>query len=696
MLHEIIEKVIAHHPDFTYNEVKELCEDFLSEQDQKIKEETKFKRLNKYLEKEFELDETHVKKDVFKEYDLENIPKYLFTGKSQIVSSLITIKDLTKNIEKTELFHKANFKINNNEKVALIWKNWCGKTTLLKMILWVEEINDWIIELASGLKIWYLSQDLFWKSKDNTLRQEMLEIFPEINHKIRRLEELKDNPLTPSIQSKDNSYLLETDHPLTPSIQSKDNSYLVETDHPLTPSIQSNDNSYLLETDHPLTPSIQSKDNSYLLETDHPLTPSLVRRGESPDWEEIEKLSKELIEIDGFKKYNLQLEILKYFWFTESQLDFNVLQLSGGEQTKVQIAKFLIQEVDILILDEPTNHLDINGIMFLERFCRNWKKAILSISHDIRFINNTSTKIAEISGKKINIYPGNYEQYLIEKEANFNKDMKDYVDQQRDIQKQTDYINRFRANSAKASSVQSRIKALDKVEILDKPENESKVKSIQIHLDKRLPEIIMKLYNVEVWYTTPIVKMPEYIEVYKSDKIWIIWKNGAWKSTYLKTILWEIEALNGKVEINEHLTIGSYSQVLENLDMELSIIDELKKDFENEKHIRTVLWWLLITWEKVEQFIKTLSWWERAKVALTKMLLSKPHIIVMDEPTNHLDLHSKEVIKEMLEWFHGTTIIVSHDRDLLHSVSNKVWLIRDGWLDVFNEPEVGFAEVFGE
>ncbi|MDD2871298.1 MAG: ABC-F family ATP-binding cassette domain-containing protein [Candidatus Gracilibacteria bacterium] len=677
MLNEVIEKVIAHHPDFTYNEVKELCEDFLSQQDPKIKEETKFKRLNKYLDKEFELDETHVKKDVFKEYDLENIPKYLFTGKSQIVSSLITIKDLTKNIEKTELFHKANFKINNNEKVALIGKNGCGKTTLLKMILGVEEINDGIIELASGLKIGYLSQDLFWKSKDNTLRQEMLEIFPEINQKIYRLEELKD-------------------HPLTPSIQSDDNSYLVETDHPLTPLIQSKDNSYLLETDHPLTPSIQSKDNSYLVETDHPLTPSLVRRGESPDWEEIEKLSKELIEIDGFKKYNLQLEILKYFGFTESQLDFNVLQLSGGEQTKVQIAKFLIQEVDILILDEPTNHLDINGIMFLERFCRNWKKAILSISHDIRFINNTSTKIAEISGKKINIYPGNYEQYLIEKEANFNKDMKDYVDQQRDIQKQTDYINRFRANSAKASSVQSRIKALDKVEILDKPENESKVKSIQIHLDKRLPEIIMKLYNVEVGYTTPIVKMPEYIEVYKSDKIGIIGKNGAGKSTYLKTILGEIEALNGKVEINENLTIGSYSQVLENLDMELSIIDELKKDFENEKHIRTVLGGLLITGEKVEQFIKTLSGGERAKVALTKMLLSKPHIIVMDEPTNHLDLHSKEVIKEMLEGFHGTTIIVSHDRDLLHSVSNKVWLIRDGGLDVFNEPEVGFAEVFGE
>ena len=619
MLQKIINKVIEHHPDFTYEEVEEICEDFMYEQWVKIKMDTKIKRLNKYLEKEFELNQVHIEKISDKEYNLDSIPKYLFTGKSQIASSLITIKDLTKNIEKTELFHNANFKINSTDKVALIWKNGCGKTTLLKMILWVEEINDWSIELASWLKIWYLSQDLFWKSKQNTLRQEMLEIFPEINEKIYKLDKLKGNHIAPSL--------------------------------------------------------VISKNNT--------------------NWEEIEKLNKELVDLDGFKKHILQLEILKYFWFTDEQLDFNVLQLSGWEQTKVQIAKFLIQEVDILILDEPTNHLDINWIVFLERFCQNWKKAILSISHDIRFINNTSSKIAEISGKKIHNYPWNYELYLVEKQERFNKEDKDYNDQQKEIEKQTDYINRFRANSAKASSVQSRIKALDKIEILDKPENETRVKSIEIHLEKRLPEIIMKLQNVEVWYTYPIVKLPEYVEIYKTDKIWIIWKNGAWKSTFLKTILWELKALDWNVDINEHLTIGSYSQVLENLDMEATILDELSKDFQNQKMIRTILWWLLITWDKVDQIIKTLSGWERAKVALTKMLLVKPHIIVMDEPTNHLDLHSKEVIKNMLDLFHGTTIIVSHDRDLLQSISNKVWLIRDWILETYNEPEIGFAQVFG-
>jgi ATP-binding cassette subfamily F protein 3 len=173
-------------------------------------------------------------------------------------------------------------------------------------------------------------------------------------------------------------------------------------------------------------------------------------------------------------------------------------------------------------LDEPTNHLDINGIIFLEKFCQNWQKAMLSISHDIHFINATSNKIAEISHKKIHSYPGNYEQYLEEKQARFDKQMKDYTDQQRELKRQNDYINRFRANSAKASSVQSRIKQLEKIDILEMPDNEVTVNDIHVSVDKRLPEIIMKLYNVEAGYNYPIVTLPEYLEVNKSDKIGII------------------------------------------------------------------------------------------------------------------------------------------------------------------------------
>lgn len=610
MLDQIIQKVITHHPDFSYEDVDEICQDFLSQQPAKIKEETKLKRLNKFLEKEFELSQETIKIQVEKQYSLETIPKYLFAWKTQINSSLISITGLTKHIERTHLFEQADFQINKSDKIALIWKNGAWKTTLLKMVLATDEElkpDYWDIILASGLKIGYLSQDLFWDNTNNTLREEMSNIFPEINKKIHRLHE-------------------------------------IQNDMDL--------------------------------------------------WDETEKLNKQLAEIDGFRKYELQQEILKYFGFSEEQMDFNVLQLSGWEQTKVQIAKFLIQEVDLLILDEPTNHLDINGIIFLEKFCQNWNKALLTISHDIHFINATSNKIAEISNKKIQTYPGNYEKYLEEKQANFDKLERDYKNQQRELEKTNDYIKRFRANSAKASSVQSRIKALEKIEILEKPENESQVRDIHLELDKRLPEIIMKLQNVEVWYSYPIVTLPSYLEVNKSDKIWIIGENWAWKTTFLKTLLWELALLDGEIAINETLKIGSYSQVLAELDKSSSIINELLKDFPDETKIRTMLWGLLIQWDKVDQIISTLSWWERAKVALTKMLLNNPHIIVMDEPTNHLDIHSKQVIKNMLLAFEGTTLIVSHDRDFLESISNKIWLIKWGFLNEYREMERWFSEIY--
>ncbi len=611
MLEKIIQNVIEHHPDFSYEDVDEICQEFLHEQPAKIKEETKLKRLNKFLEKEFELNKADLTTSLeTKQYSLDTIPKYLFSGKAEIQSSLIQINNLHKNIERTHLFEAANFQINKSDKIALIGKNWAGKTSLLKMILKTDEEftpDQWEIFIAPWVKIWYLSQDIFWENINKTLQEEMDNIFPEINEKIFRLQEIQED---------------------------------------------------------------------------------------WEKWEEIEQINKYLAEIDGFRKFELQKDILKYFWFSQEQMWFKISQLSGWEQTKVQIAKFLIQDVDLLILDEPTNHLDINGILFLEKFCTSWQKAILSISHDIRFINNTSNSIAEISQKKIQKYPGNYELYLQEKQANFDKLERDYQNQQKDLKKTQDYIDRFRANSAKASSVQSRIKAMDKVEVLEKPENETLVKDIHVEIDKRLPEVVMKISDVVIWYDYPLVHLPEYLEVKKSDKIWIIWENWAWKTTFLKTLLWELKLLDGSIEINETLKIGSYSQVLEDLDPNKNILEELLADFQDETKIRNMLGGLLIIWDKVEQKISTLSWWERAKVALTKMLLVKPHVIIMDEPTNHLDIHSKQVIKKMLDEFEWTTMIVSHDRDILEAISNKIWLVKSGFLNEYKEMERAFMEIW--
>ena len=607
MLRDIIFRVITAHPDFSYEEVEEVCQIFLASITEKMKEETKIKRLVKYIEKEFELDTAPQKNVSNKIYTLETIPEYLFKGKGDILSSLVTIRNLSKNIEQTELFQSVDMQINRNDKIALIGKNGSWKTTLLKMIIDRDIEYDGIIEKAAKLKIWYLSQDLFWQDTNNTLRQEMLMVFPDITEKIHRLEEIQ-------------------------------------------------------------------YDDAF--------------------WEEIEDIKTYLQLHDGYKRYELQLDILKYFGFRDEQFEFNVLQLSWWEQTKVQIAKFMIMEVDLLILDEPTNHLDIEGIIFLEHFCKIWKKAIVSISHDVRFINNTSDSIIEISEKKLNRYPGGYENYLIEKQARYDKQLKSYEIQQKELEKQEAYINRFRYQASKAAWVQSRIKQVAKIERIERPHDDITVRKLTITTDKRLPEKVLELRDVHIGYEVPIIITSWEIVVRKDDKIGIIGRNWAGKTTLLKTILSEILALSWTIYRNPDIIIGSYSQVLSDLDGELSIIAELLKNHQKDTEIRSMLGWLLLSWDKVDQKIKTLSGGERAKVALTKMLLTKPHVIVMDEPTNHLDLHSKNVIKEMLENFNGTSIIVSHDRDLLEHISNKVWLIQEWKLRTFDDPEKGFQEVF--
>ncbi len=617
-LQEIVKKVQAVHKDFHDFEIIELCEEYLSKIPKKTKEESKRKSLNKFIEKEFELSmpkDIEESSQVIKQRSLDEMPISFLEGKAMNVDYLINVWWLTKDIVKTELFKDVNLKIRPDDKVALIGRNGAGKTTLLKMILGIEEMDDGTMIKAKDLKIGYLSQDLFWESREHSLKEEMLGVFPSITVDIHRLAEIK----------------------------------------------------LFLEENH--------EDSVFLLE------------------EKEEIVDRQRFQ-DGFRKYDSQLEILKYFWFSESDYDKKIKDFSGWEQTKIQIARFLIQEVDLLILDEPTNHLDIEWIMFLEHFCKIWKKALICISHDRRFIDNVFNKIMEISNKKINTYNGNYDSYLTQKQAKYEIDLKDYKNQQKYFEQQNKFIERFRYKASKAAMVQSRIKMLDKIVKLDAPENDLQVKDINLKVDIRLPNLVMRITWMEVGYNEPLVVLPKMIEVNKNNKIGIIWKNGVGKTTLLKTILKEIPSLKWESYINENIRIGSYSQVLEELDHDSNIIEELAIGVISQKEVRNILGWLLIGPDKVDQKIWTLSGGEKAKVALCKMLLSNPHFIIMDEPTNHLDLYSKEVVKNMLNSFPGNTLIVSHDRDILESMVDQIWVIKDGDLNVFDVVDQWFSQIF--
>jgi len=618
---ESITKILELNPDLTYAEVYELCSEYLLKFNKPTKEETKIKSLKKYLGKFFEIDlfadEEPKLEDIQPSMSpLQSIPKQYFQERSWAKKDyIIKIHHLDKQIWKTILFDDANLQLRFGDEVALIWKNGSGKSTLLKMLIWKEESGFWMIEIASWVKIWYLSQDLFRANDGHTVEEEMKTCFPDIKLAMERLEEIEK---------------LLTDG----------------------------------ESDH------------------HALI------------EEQTKLQDRLRKENGYQKRWMQIEILKYFWFSKAMLNFKIKQLSWWEQTKLQIAKFLIQEVDLLLLDEPTNHLDIEWIFFLQRFCELWWKTLICISHDKKFLNSCFNRVVEISQKKLHLYEWNYSDYLRQKEKNLEIQHKNYVAQQKYLQQQEAFITKFRYKASKAAQVQSRIKMLDKLERVEAPETESDPKKINFKLSQRLPNLIMQIEWLTVWYPwKELVTLPNKIEITKEMHIWIIWKNWIWKTTLVKTILWQLQPLHWSVKVHPDLRIGSYSQVFDDLHPNDTVIEAVMWVGISYQDARAFLWTLKIDVEKMDHKVSSLSWWEMAKVAVTKMLLQKPHIIIMDEPTNHLDLGSKETIKMMLQWFNGVTLIVSHDRDFLEWTSNMLWWIWNNRLTVFHDLQRWFQEL---
>ena len=324
--------------------------------------------------------------------------------------------------------------------------------------------------------------------------------------------------------------------------------------------------------------------------------------------------------------------------------------------------------------------------MFLENFCELRWKTLICISHDKKFLNKAFSNVVEITNKKLESYVWNYDNFIEQKEKKYELQLKNYTAQQKYLKQQNKFIERFRYKATKASQVQSRIKLLDKMDKIELPENDTTARTITFKLNQRLPNLVITLDQLSVGYwTKTLISIDHKLEVTKDMRIWVIWKNGIWKSTLLKTILWELPAVYGWMEIHKDMRIWSYSQVAEELDRNSTIINEVVWPWISQKDARTLLGSLLIDEDKMDQKIWTLSGGERAKVALTKMLLARPHIIIMDEPTNHLDITSKEVIKAMLTEFDWVSIIVSHDRDFLEWTSNLLRVLMDEKLTVFQD-----------
>ena len=395
--------------------------------------------------------------------------------------------------------------------------------------------------------------------------------------------------------------------------------------------------------------------------------------------------TQELFEnMDGYyyqKEYNM---VLKKFGFTKDMFSKPLSWFSGGERTKIAFVRLLLSKPDLLLLDEPTNHLDLEAIEWLEEYLKNYKKAFVIVSHDREFINHCAKEIYEIEYNTLNKYSGNYDEYLVEKETRYKTMVKEYEKQQREIEHQQVLIDRFRYKATKAKMVQSRIKQLDKMEILPPPKvNKTKTFKMNINPSSESGKEVLTIRNLEVGYDKCLATLN--LDIYKGEKLAIIGENGSGKSTILKTIMGMIKPLYGEYKYGFNVKIGYFDQQVASVSSEKSILEDYQSEFPflTNQEARNDLGCFLFSGKDVDKKISVLSGGEKVRLALVKILKKRPNLLILDEPTNHMDIISKETIEKMLKSYKGTVIFVSHDRYFVRKISDSLLVLNDGVVNYY-------------
>jgi ATP-binding cassette subfamily F protein 3 len=402
--------------------------------------------------------------------------------------------------------------------------------------------------------------------------------------------------------------------------------------------------------------------------------------------EEHDKLISKLGELNdkkeklGYYEIDSKIEkILMGLGFQESSFGNKTSELSGGWQMRVELAKILTSENDIILLDEPTNHLDIDSLQWLVKFLKSFSGAIILVSHDRYFVNNICSKTLEIYNNNVTFYKGNYNDYLTFKNERAERLKLAYTDQQKKIKQTEQFIERFRYKATKAKQVQSRVKQLEKIERIQLSETESKIK-FRFFDTKPSGIIPIKINGLTKSYEDNLVLQNVDFQIERGEKIALVGPNGAGKTTLAKIISNRLHPTSGNIEFGHNTLVSFYAQdVVDNLNVSNDIITEMaESDPENTiGQLRTVLGAFLFNGEDVFKKIQVLSGGEKSRVALAKVLLTKANTIILDEPTNHLDFESKKIVQNALMEFDGTLIIVSHDIDFLEPIVTKVIEVRN-------------------
>ncbi|CEH35919.1 ABC-F family ATP-binding cassette domain-containing protein [Romboutsia lituseburensis] len=416
----------------------------------------------------------------------------------------------------------------------------------------------------------------------------------------------------------------------------------------------------------------------------------IAEESANPNSSQLEKIMneyshklEEFSELNGYGYKSEAKGVLKGLGFSDEDMDKPISILSGGEKTRVLLGKLLLKKPTLLLLDEPTNHLDSDAIEWLEIFLKQYRGTVILISHDRYFLDQVVNRVFEIHNKKLKSYNGNYSDFVklsaVEKEI----EKKKFEDQQKEIKKQEESIERLKAYGREKhlKRARSKEKALSKVDVLDKPDGDRKRARIEFNPSVTSGNDVLQVRDVSMGYGERILFKDLNLDIYRGEKVALIGANGIGKSTLFKIIMNELQPLSGNIKFGTNVNVSYFHQEQKTLNLDNTIIDEI---WENNTHLtqtalRSMLGAFLFENEEVFKKISTLSGGERARVAILKLILSNANFLLLDEPTNHLDIDSKEVLEEALSGYTGTIFTISHDRYFLNTVVDKVLVLdKDG------------------
>lgn len=506
------------------------------------------------------------------------------------------------------ILHSIDFEIRNTEKIAIVGRNGCGKTTLLKLISGEVEMEKLdsdesaFIAKAGNPEIGYLKQIAF-DDPDVTLEQEVRKCFVKMDERKAELARAA-------------------------------------------------------------------------AELEHDYSDEKVVR-----YTAMEEAFKD----DGGYYYENEYEVMiRKFGFSDDERKKPIRDFSGGQQTKIAFIKLLLSKPDILLLDEPTNHLDVTTIEWLEGYLKSYPKAVVVVSHDRMFLDNVVDVVYEIEYGTARRYPGNYTNFIARKKENYDKQMKDHIAQQKEIERLQRMVTRFKGKPTKTAMAQSKQKAIDRMVIIEAPDKyDNKTFHANFQPEKETGNDVLYTSELAIGYDHPLSVVS--LDLKRGEKLGILGGNGLGKSTFLKTIVGKIPALSGEYRFGTNVQIGYFDQQMAMYTSNKTVLDDFWDEYPNltETEARNALGAFLFSGDDVFKNVNMLSGGEKVRLALCKILKTRPNVLVLDEPTNHMDIVGKETLESMLKDYKGTLIFVSHDRYFVKKVATQLLVFEDGTTNLY-------------